>query len=74
MTWQTALTLVKLVIQLLGWLQSRGYIEQGRQEERDRAAREVQAMLAKTLKIEQDISNVSDVDLDSYIQGRGWYR
>jgi hypothetical protein len=70
----TIIALIKLVASLITFFQSRGWIEQGRQEERARAMKEVLASLTIATGVQDEIRILGDEEVDKLIEERGWYR
>jgi hypothetical protein len=74
MSLTTVLQLIKLLASLISYFQSRGWIEQGRKEEREAVMGEIYASLSRALKLEKEIDNASDKEIDAMFESRGWYR
>lgn len=73
MSLTTIFSLIKLLISLLSYFQSRGWIEQGRKEEREAMLREVYASLSSALKVEKEIDSATDQEIDAMFENNGWY-
>jgi hypothetical protein len=73
-TWDVIFTGLKLIVQLLGWLQSKGYIEQGREEERAAAARELLRAMQVAIGVQTELKNKTDEEIDAIARSKGWYR
>lgn len=74
MSFTLILNLLKLLVSLAAYFQSRGWIEQGRKEEREAAFRELTASLSKALLIEKEIDSATDEQIDAIARDNGWYR
>lgn len=74
MTWTTILTGMKLLVQLLGWLQSRGYIEQGRREERAAQLAAIFRDITVAAGVESQVRVMSDEEVDNTLEANSWYR
>lgn len=74
-SWLTfTISLIKLLTALTTYFQSRGWIEQGRQEEREAALRTALSSLAKANGVIAEFKGKADEEVDKTIEAKGWYR
>lgn len=75
MSWLTfTISLIKLLTTLTTYFQSRGWIEQGRQEEREAALRTALTSLARANGVIAEFREKTDEDVDRELGERGLYR